>query len=195
VGLNYRAHAAETGNPLPTEPRIFYKPPSSVVGPGAPIVLVPGNERFDHEAELVAIIGKTASKVSVNDALSYVFGYTCGNDVSARDFQKKDQMWRAKGSDTFSPVGPWIVTGVDPDRLNIHALVNGEVKQSSNTADLIFGVAFLVSYVSAYVTLYPGDLLFTGTPAGVSPLHHGDTVEIRIEGIGSLVNPVLGAKT
>jgi 2-keto-4-pentenoate hydratase/2-oxohepta-3-ene-1,7-dioic acid hydratase in catechol pathway len=192
VGLNYRAHAAETGNPLPTEPRIFYKPPSSVIGPGRPIVLAAGCQRHDHEAELVAVIGRKASRVPVEEALNYVCGYTCGNDVSARDYQRLDQMWRAKGADTFSPTGPWIATGIDPGTLDIQALVNGEVKQSSNTSDLIFDVAYLISYVSAFVTLYPGDLLFTGTPAGVSPLQPGDMMEIRISGIGSLANPVLG---
>ena len=141
VGLNYRAHAAETGNPLPKEPRIFYKPPSSVIGPGEPIVLLPGGQRHDHEAELVAIIGRQAHHVSEEEAMSYVLGYTCGNDVSAREYQRNDgQYWRAKGADTFSPLGPWIATDIDPQRLDIQALVNGEVKQSSNTGDLIFHV-------------------------------------------------------
>jgi 2-keto-4-pentenoate hydratase/2-oxohepta-3-ene-1,7-dioic acid hydratase in catechol pathway len=152
--------------------------------------LASGAARHDHEAELVAVIGTRATKVRADEALNYVFGYTCGNDVSARDFQKLDQMWRAKGSDTFSPIGPWIATELNPGNRDIQALVNGEVKQSSNTSDLIFDVAHLIAYVSAYVTLNPGDLLFTGTPAGVSPLKAGDKVEIRIQGIGSLINPV-----
>lgn len=192
VGLNYRAHAIETGNPLPGEPRIFYKPPSAVVGPDDPIVLAAGCERHDHEAELVAIIGRRARNVSEREALAYVLGYTCGNDISARDYQKLDQYWRAKGSDTFAPMGPWIVTDIDPGGLDIQALVNGHVKQSSNTSDLIFDVAHLIAYVSSFITLNPGDALFTGTPAGVSPLQDGDTVEIRIGGIGSLRNPVRG---
>ncbi len=195
VGLNYRAHAAETGNPLPQEPRIFLKPPSAVIGPDEPIVLLPGGQRHDHEAELVAILGRTARNVPESEALSFVFGYTCGNDVSAREYQRTDgHYWRAKGSDTFAPLGPWIATGIDPQQLEIQALVNGQVKQSSNTSDLIFDVAYLVSYVSQFVTLYPGDALFTGTPAGVSPLRDGDTVEIRLSGIGSLRNPVRGPR-
>ena len=189
IGLNYKDHAAEIGAPLPAEPRIFLKPPTCLLGHGGDIVWPSGVERVDYEAELVAVIGKTAKGVSEEDALNHVFGYSCGNDVSARDIQARDKLPnRAKAFDTFGPVGPVIATGLNPDNLKLECLVNGRVRQSGTTADLIFGVAYLVSFLSSVMTLLPGDLIFTGTPKGIGPLEPGDTVEVRIEGIGTLRN-------
>ncbi len=191
IGRNYAAHAAEHGVSVPDEPVLFLKPPSALIGHGGEIVLPPRVGRVDHEAELAVIIGRRASHVSREDALRYVFGYTCANDVSARDYQKKDGQWgRAKGFDTFCPLGPWIVTGLDPSDLAIACHVNGAQRQSARTSDMIFDVATLVSFVSGVMTLLPGDVLLTGTPSGVSPLADGDTVEITIEGIGTLRNTV-----
>lgn len=192
IGVNYRAHAEEMGKTLPSEPLMFMKPPSALIGPGEPIYRPSGYERVDHEAELAVVIGRTARHVRAQDALDYVMGYTCLNDVSVRDLQRKDGQWtRAKGFDSFCPVGPRIVGGLDPRDLAIGARLNGEVRQDSRTSDLIFGVADLIAFVSRYMTLEVGDLLSTGTPSGVGNMQPGDHIEIEIEGIGVLGNPVV----
>lgn len=194
IGLNYRDHAEEMKHELPTEPLLFLKPPSAVIGAGEQIVYPQWIGRMDYEAELALVIGKRAKNVSVEEAAGHIFGYTCGNDVTARHLQKKDGQWsRAKSFDTFCPLGPWIVTGVNATFLAIVLDVNGEVKQKSNTAQLIYGPEALVSFVSQVMTLEPGDVLLTGTPAGVGPLLPGDSVTVEIEGIGRLTNTVVTA--
>lgn len=193
IGRNYAEHARELGNEPPdADPLIFLKPPSSVLSPGGAILLPRSSQRVDHEAELGVVIGKTASDLSEDDdPLHYVLGYSCVNDVTARDLQKKDiQFTRAKGFDTFCPFGPWIETELNPANVRVEARVNGEKRQSGNTADMIFPVARLVRFLSGIMTLNPGDLIATGTPAGVGPLVDGDTVEVEVEGIGVLRNPV-----
>jgi len=191
VGRNYAAHAAEHHAAVPDEPMLFLKPPSAVIAHGAPIQIPAGIGRVDHEAELAVIIGRRARRVRREDALHYVLGYTCANDVSARDFQQKDGQWgRAKGFDTFCPLGPVIATDLDPSRLAVRARVNGELRQNGNTADMVFDVPFLIAFISAVMTLEPGDVILTGTPEGVSPLNEGDVVQIEVEGIGTLTNPV-----
>lgn len=193
IGLNYRDHAEEVGLPVPGEPLLFLKPPSSVIGPGAAIAIPPQSSRVDYEAELAVVIGKTARRVSAEKAGDYVLGYACLNDVTARDLQGKDRQWtRSKGFDTFCPVGPWIETDVDPSDLSIELYLNGDVKQKSRTSQLIFDPLTLVEFVSSVMTLEPGDLIATGTTAGIGPMKAGDTVEVRIEGIGRLTNPVEG---
>jgi len=193
VGLNYRAHAAEMGKPLPEEPLLFMKPPSAMIGPGTPIVRPAGYARVDYEGELCIVIGKRATRVTRERALDHVRGYTILNDVTVRDLQKKDvQYTRAKGFDTFCPVGPRVAEGLDPSRLAITTRLNGQTKQSSTTADMIFDVAYIVAFVARVMTLEEGDLITTGTPPGVGNLTPGDTVEIEIEGIGVLANPVVG---
>jgi 2-keto-4-pentenoate hydratase/2-oxohepta-3-ene-1,7-dioic acid hydratase in catechol pathway len=193
VGLNYRAHALEMGKPLPAEPLLFLKPPSALIGPDEPIVRPRGYERVDFEGELAVVIGRRARRVSREQALEHVAGYTCLNDVTVRDLQKKDiQYTRAKGFDSFCPVGPRVAAGLDPERLHIETRVNGVTRQSSSTSDLIFDVPALVAFVSAVMTLEEGDLISTGTPPGVGNLQPGDVVEIEIEGIGILRNPVTG---
>ncbi len=190
-GLNYAAHAAEGGWDLPASPILFLKAPSAIIGPGEPIVLPDYENRIDYEAELVVVMKDVAKGVSEAEALRYVLGYTCGNDVSHRPYQKADGQWcRAKSFDTFGPLGPWIETDIDPGNVAIKSRVNGQVKQNSNTNDLIFSVPYLVSWLSQCMTLLPGDVIMTGTPSGVGPLKAGDTVEIEIEGIGTLSNPV-----
>jgi 2-keto-4-pentenoate hydratase/2-oxohepta-3-ene-1,7-dioic acid hydratase in catechol pathway len=192
VGRNYAAHAAEFGHEMPKEPMIFLKPPSSVIGPGESIVLPKYSQRVEHEAELGLVIGKTCAHLKDDeDPLSYLLGYTCVNDVTARDLQKSDvQFTRAKGFDTFCPVGPHIETEIDPHNVLVEAHVNGTQKQSGNTSLMAFPVAFLVRWISRMMTLVPGDLIATGTPAGVGPLVAGDTVEVSVAGIGMLRNPV-----
>jgi 2-keto-4-pentenoate hydratase/2-oxohepta-3-ene-1,7-dioic acid hydratase in catechol pathway len=192
VGRNYREHAAELGNKMPEEPLLFLKPSSSLIGPGDAIELPGASQQVEHEGELGVVIGKTARKLSENDdPLSYVFGYTCVNDVTARDLQRKDvQFTRGKGFDTFCPVGPWIVTDIDPTKVSVTTRVNGELKQNGNTADMAFPVSFLIRYISNIMTLSPGDLIATGTPAGVSKMSDGDKVEVEVEGIGILENLV-----
>ena len=181
VGRNYAAHAKELGNEVPVEPLLFFKPPSSLVGPGGVVVLPPESDRVEHEAELGVVMGKRARHVSVADAMTTVFGYTIVNDVSARDLQKKDGQWaRAKGFDTFCPVGPWIETDLDPGDLRVVCRVNGAVRQDGRTSSMIFDVATLVAYVSRIMTLEPGDLISTGTPEGVGPLKPGDACECEI---------------
>ena len=193
VGRNYREHAAELGNKMPDEPLLFLKPPSALIAPSEKIVLPEASQQVEHEGELGVVIGRVASKLtSDDDPLSYVFGYTCVNDVTARDLQRKDvQFTRGKSFDTFCPVGPWIETELDPHNVTVETRLNGEVKQKGNTADMAFPVAFLIRYISEIMTLYPGDLIATGTPAGVSRMKHGDTVEVEIKGIGVLMNRVV----
>ena len=192
VGRNYREHAAELGNKMTDEPLLFLKPPSSVIASGCRVELPPQSKQVEHEGELGVVIGRTARKLTeTDDALSYVFGYTCINDVTARDLQRKDiQFTRGKSFDTFCPVGPWIVTDLDPANATVTTRVNGEVKQNGNTADMAFPVSFLIRYISGIMTLYPGDLIATGTPAGVSRMKHGDVVEVEVGGIGVLSNPI-----
>jgi len=192
VGRNYLEHAAELGNKMPDEPLLFLKPPSSIVGNGDSVELPVQSQQVEHEGELGVVIGRTARKLSeADDPLQYVFGYTCVNDVTARDLQRKDvQFTRGKSFDTFCPVGPWIVTDLDPTNASVVTRVNGEVKQNGNTADMAFPVAFLIRYISAIMTLYPGDLIATGTPAGVSKMKHGDTVEVEVSGLGILRNSI-----
>jgi 2-keto-4-pentenoate hydratase/2-oxohepta-3-ene-1,7-dioic acid hydratase in catechol pathway len=192
VGRNYREHAAELGNKMPEEPLLFLKAPSAVIASGDCIVLPPQSKQVEHEGELGVVIGRQARKISSNeDALDYVMGYTCVNDVTARDLQRKDvQFTRAKSFDTFCPVGPLIVDGLDLLNLTVTTKLNGVTKQQGRTADMAFSVPFLIRYIANIMTLYPGDLIATGTPAGVSPLQHGDVVEVEIEGIGILRNTV-----
>jgi 2-keto-4-pentenoate hydratase/2-oxohepta-3-ene-1,7-dioic acid hydratase in catechol pathway len=192
VGRNYAAHAAELGNEVPKEPLMFLKPPSSLAGPGEPIVLTQYSQRVEHEGELAIVIGRRCAHLrDSDDALSYVFGYTCLNDVTARDIQKSDvQFTRGKGFDTFCPVGPHIETELDPKNALVETRVNGAVRQSGNTSLMIYPCDFLVRWISRMMTLLPGDLIATGTPAGVGPLLAGDTVEVSVAGIGVLRNPV-----
>jgi 2-keto-4-pentenoate hydratase/2-oxohepta-3-ene-1,7-dioic acid hydratase in catechol pathway len=192
VGRNYAAHAAELGNEIPKEPMIFLKPPSSIVGPGEPIVLPKYSQRVEHEGELAIVIGKTCSHLSDHDnPLSYVFGYTCANDVTARDLQKADvQFTRAKGFDTFCPIGPHIETDLDPANVIVETRVNHDLRQSGSTSLMIYPCAFLVRWISRMMTLLPGDIISTGTPSGVGPLAAKDTVEVSVTGIGVLRNPV-----
>ena len=190
VGLNYVEHAKELKMKLPEEPILFLKPPSAVIGPGAEIVMPKSSERVDYEGELGVVIGKRCKAMAADEAKKYVLGYTCFNDVTARDLQQKDGQWtRAKSFDTFAPFGPWIAS-IDPSNADIKTRVNGEVKQSSNTADLIFGVPKLIEFISHVMTLEPGDVIATGTPSGVGRLEKGDVVEVEIEGIGVLKNRV-----
>ena len=192
VGLNYRAHAAEAGLDVPSEPLVFSKPPSSVIGPLEPIVYPVLSQHVDYEGELAVVIGQRARNVLPEKAHEFILGYTCANDVTARDLQRRDNQWtRAKGFDTFSPLGPCIVTDLDPAHLAIQTRVNGEVGQNATTADMVSGVAELIAYISQVMTLEPGDVILTGTPAGVGPLQPGDVVEVEIEGIGTLCNPVV----
>ena len=194
VGRNYREHAAELGNKMPDEPLLFLKAPSSVVGSGDCIELPWQSNQVEHEGELGVVIGRRARKLASDDnPLDYVLGYTCVNDVTARDLQRKDvQFTRGKSFDTFCPVGPFIVNELDPLKLAVTTRVNGNVKQSGNTADMAFTVPFLIRYIADIMTLNPGDLIATGTPAGVSPMKDGDTVEVEVEGIGVLRNTVCG---
>jgi 2-keto-4-pentenoate hydratase/2-oxohepta-3-ene-1,7-dioic acid hydratase in catechol pathway len=192
IGVNYRAHALEMGKGLPEEPLMFLKPPSALIRDGEPIHRPAGYERVDYEGELGVIIKTRTTRISRERALDAVLGYTCVNDVTVRDLQKKDGQWaRAKGFDTFCPTGPRIVAGLDPTALAITTRVNGVVKQQSTTADMVFDVATLIAFASQYMTLEPGDLITTGTPSGVGNLDPGDVVEIEIEGIGVLRNPVI----
>lgn len=192
IGVNYRAHAVEMGKGLPEEPLMFFKPRSAMVADGFAIERPAGYERCDHEGELGVVIGRRARRVPREEALAHVLGYTCVNDVSVRDLQKKDGQWaRAKGFDTFCPIGPRIVAGLDPSDLRITTRVNGQVRQDSSTADLIFDVPTLIAFCSQHMTLEPGDVISTGTPAGVGNLAPGDVVEIEIAGIGVLRNPVV----
>jgi len=191
VGLNYRDHAEELNMKLPEEPLLFLKPSSSVIGPGDTIIMPSQSTRVDYEAELAIVIGLEARGVSEKDARKFILGYTCLNDVTARDLQNKDGQWtRAKGFDTFCPLGPWIETELDPSDLKIDLLLNDQSKQSSRTSNLIFNPFKLVEFISGVMTLFPGDVIATGTTSGIGPMCDGDTVEVRIESLGSLVNRV-----
>lgn len=192
VGRNYAARASELGNDVPSAPLIFLKPPTSVIGPGAPIRLPVDSKCVEHEAELAVVIGgRGARAVSREDAMKSVFGYACANDVTARDQQRSDvQFTRAKGYDSFCPLGPWIETDLRHSDVGVQALVNDTVKQDGRTKDMIFDVPTLVSYVSHIMTLLPGDVILTGTPSGAGPIVPGDQVSVRIEGLGTLTNPV-----
>lgn len=195
VGRNYREHAAELGNPMPTEPLLFLKVPSAIIGDGDTIELPTVSERVEHEGELAAVIGRSARNLSESaDPFAYILGYTCLNDVTARDLQRRDvQFTRAKSFDTFCPVGPYVVTGLDPLDLKVETRVNGQVRQSGRTSAMAFPVPFLLRYISRVMTLEPGDLIATGTPAGVGPLGDGDVVEVEVEGVGILRNGVRAA--
>jgi 2-keto-4-pentenoate hydratase/2-oxohepta-3-ene-1,7-dioic acid hydratase in catechol pathway len=191
VGLNYRDHAGELGMAVPETPILFLKPPTTVIGPDDDIRFPPMSRQVDYEGELGVVIKDRVSRIAPAEARQHILGYTCANDVTARDLQKKDGQWtRAKGFDTFCPVGPWIETDLDPNDLQIETYLNGELRQSSRTSQFVFGVDNLVSFISQVMTLEPGDLIITGTPAGIGPMQRGDSVEVRIEGIGSLVNRV-----
>lgn len=192
VGSNYRRHCEEMGRPIPEVPKLFIKPPSALLADGGVIELPPGVGRVDFEGELAVVIGRRARRIKAGEAANYVLGSTILNDVTARDIQRADvQFTRAKGFDTFCPLGPWIETDVDPSDLALSTTVNGTVKQDSRTSDMIFGPMALVSFVSHVMTLEPGDVISTGTPSGVGKLEEGDEVAITIEGIGTLTNPVV----
>jgi 2-keto-4-pentenoate hydratase/2-oxohepta-3-ene-1,7-dioic acid hydratase in catechol pathway len=189
VARNNPAHAAELGNPVPDEPILFFKPATSVIGPGDPIPIPEGSERVDHEAEMAMVIGRLCRGVTEEEAPKYVLGYTCANDVTARDWQKKDGQWaRAKGSDGFCPLGPWIETELDPSDIEVVCRIGGEVRQRGRTSDFVFSSAELVSFISRTITLLPGDVVLTGTPSGVGPMANGDLVEVEVEGVGVLAN-------
>lgn len=191
VGLNYVDHAAELNLALPEEPILFLKPPSTLVGPYTPVIYPNISKQVDYEAELAIVIREKARNVSIENAYQKVLGYTCGNDVTARDLQRKDGQWtRAKSFDTFCPLGPWIRDDLDPNNLNIKLWVNEELKQNSNTCQMIFPVDYLVSYVSRIMTLFPGDVIMTGTPVGVGQVKPGDVMTVEIEKLGSLINQV-----
>ena len=196
VGLNYRAHIAESvtvlpGAAPPSEPLLFLKPPSAVIASGEPIRYPPGVTRLDPEAELAVVIGRRARAVPRERALEYVAGLTCFNDVSARNYQRGDGQWtRAKGFDTFAPLGPWVAVGLEAEGLGLECRVNGQRRQRGNTSDLLFSVPELIRFISSIMTLEPGDVIASGTPAGVAPIREGDRVEIEIEGIGVLENRV-----
>ncbi len=193
VGLNYKSHLA--GRPVAAYPGIFAKYPTSIVGPEDNIVRPPDAKNLHYEGELVLVIGKRASKVKPEEALQYVFGVTAGNDVSERDWQQADlQWWRAKSSDTFGPLGPMIVKGLNPNNLEVITRVNGEVRQKERTSDLIFNIETIISYISQYVTLEPGDVIYTGTPQTTRAMQNGDVVEIEVEGVGILRNRVVAGK-
>jgi 2-keto-4-pentenoate hydratase/2-oxohepta-3-ene-1,7-dioic acid hydratase in catechol pathway len=196
VGLNYVDHARELDMELPDHPILFLKPPSAVIGDGGAIIYPPESRQVDHEAELAVVIGKRCKNVPVHRAEEVIMGYTCFNDVTARDLQKIDNQWtRAKSFDTFGPIGPYIVEHIDLSNVSIRSRVNGKVRQDSNIANLIFNVPALIEFISHVMTLEKGDVIATGTPAGVGELHAGDTVEIEIEGIGTLTNQVIKAPT
>jgi 2-keto-4-pentenoate hydratase/2-oxohepta-3-ene-1,7-dioic acid hydratase in catechol pathway len=194
VGRNYVAHAAEHAADVPTEPALFLKPPSTVVAAGEPVLLPPQSRQVEHEGELALVIGRRGRRIDPARAWRHVLGVTCANDVTARDLQRSDLQWtRGKGFDTFCPVGPWVVTGVEEHALRkrrIVCRVNGETRQQGLLGDMVFQPSELVAYVSSVMTLEPGDLILTGTPAGVGPLVDGDLVEVEIEGVGILANPV-----
>lgn len=191
IAQNYRKHAAEMGKPVPTEPLIFTKPSTALNGNGSPIVLPPASEEVHHEAELALVIGKRLTRATEADAARAIFGLTCFNDVTARDIQRKEtQHTRAKGYDTFACAGPWLVAGLNPADLRVQCRVNGEMRQDGRTSDMVFSPARLASFISGIMTLLPGDLISTGTPFGVGPIRHGEVVEVEIEGIGTLRNPV-----
>ena len=192
VAKNYAAHAKEMNADVPASPNVFLKPSTAVIGPGEPITLPWQSERVEHEAELAVVIGRLCRDVPADRVHEVILGYTCANDVTARDLQRIDNQWgRAKGFDTFCPLGPWIVTDLEPEDLAVELRVNGDVRQQGSTNEMVFDVVELVSWVSSIMTLLPGDVILTGTPAGVGPLLAGDEVTVSIAGIGSLTNPVV----
>ena len=193
VGQNYADHAEEFDSPVPDEPILFLKPATSVVGPNVPVVHPPTSEEVHHEAELAVVIGRPARNIRAEDASQYVFGYTAANDVTARDLQNRDGQWaRAKGFDTFCPLGPAIETELDPlERLAVICRVDGEVRQAGFTADMVFGVAEILEFASAVMTLLPGDVVLTGTPAGVSKVEPGQMMEVEVDGVGILANRLM----
>ncbi|HUI66620.1 MAG TPA: fumarylacetoacetate hydrolase family protein [Nitrospirota bacterium] len=191
VGLNYRDHAKELNLPVPDTPIVFLKPPTAVIGPGEAVVYPATSSQVDYEAELGVVIKDRVRNISPASARDHILGFTCANDVTARDLQKNDGQWtRAKSFDTFCPVGPWIETDLNPEDLLIESYLNGERRQSSRTSQFVFTVDYLVSFISGIMTLERGDLIITGTPAGIGPMKPGDEIEVRIEGIGSLKNTV-----
>jgi 2-keto-4-pentenoate hydratase/2-oxohepta-3-ene-1,7-dioic acid hydratase in catechol pathway len=191
IGRNYAAHAREHDHEVPEVPIVFSKPPSSIIGPEETIYLPPQSQQVEHEGELVVVFKKRGRWIAMDNVDGYILGYTLGNDVTARDLQRRDVEWtRSKGFDTFGPLGPWIETEFDPSDVMISCHVNGEMRQMASTRDMIFNIRQLVAFVSSVMTLEPGDVLFTGTPAGVGLLQPNDRVEVRMEGLGSLVNPV-----
>jgi 2-keto-4-pentenoate hydratase/2-oxohepta-3-ene-1,7-dioic acid hydratase in catechol pathway len=191
VGLNYRDHAEELKRNIPDEPLLFLKPPTAVIGPGEKIIHPRMSSQVDYEGELGVVIAKVSRNVPLESTRDHILGYTCFNDVTARDLQRKDSQWtRAKGFDTFAPLGPWIITNLDPHHLALETFLNGELKQSSNTENLIFNSYQLVSFISRIMTLMPGDVIATGTPSGIGPMKVGDRVDVVIEGIGTLANVV-----
>ncbi len=191
VGKNYADHAAEMGGEVPEEPIIFLKPSTAVIGPNDLIPYPAISQQVEHEAELAVVIGRLARRVRAEDAGRYILGFTCGNDVTARDLQRKDGQWsRAKGFDGFCPLGPWVETELDPTDLAVECRVNGEVRQASRTSLLTFGPNVLIEFITRVMTLLPGDVIMTGTPAGVGPMEVGDKVEVELEGIGILENEV-----
>jgi 2-keto-4-pentenoate hydratase/2-oxohepta-3-ene-1,7-dioic acid hydratase in catechol pathway len=193
VGKNYAAHAAEFGGEVPEEPLLFLKPSTAVIGPGDPIRLLPISRRIDYEGELAVVIGRIARDVLAEEAFKVILGYTCANDVTLRDLQKTDDQWaRAKGFDGSCPLGPWIETDVDPNDAFVETRLNGDTRQRASTTDLAFGVATLIEYITTFMTLLPGDVVLTGTPEGVGKLTAGDEVEVEVEGVGVLRNPVVG---
>ena len=192
LGLNYRSHIEELKMPMPAVPLIFLKPSTAVIGPDDKIILPHGWKRIDYEGELGVVMGKKAKDIPEATAKEYVLGYTCFNDVSDRDAQAADGQWtRAKGYDTFAPIGPWIETEANPDNLKIETYLNSELRQSASTTDLIFGISRLVSFISGVMTLLPGDVIATGTPSGIGPMNPGDIVEVKIQNIGTLRNSVV----
>lgn len=192
VGRNYADHARELGNDVPPEPIIFLKPPTTFLPPGGRIELPPSSSRVDFEGELAIVIGRKARDIAAANWRDYVLGFTCANDVTARDLQKRDvQFTRGKSFDTFCPLGPWIETDLDPSDLRLETRVNGQVKQKGRTSDMVFKAGDLLAFMSEIMTLEPGDIVLTGTPAGVGPLKTGDIVEVEIEGIGILSNEVI----
>jgi 2-keto-4-pentenoate hydratase/2-oxohepta-3-ene-1,7-dioic acid hydratase in catechol pathway len=196
VGRNYADHAREHHVDIPDVPMLFMKPPSAVIGPGEEIILPPQSEQVEHEGELAVVIGRRIRNATTEEAMAGVFGYTIANDVTARDLQQRDGQWtRAKGFDSFCPLGPWIDTEVNPHDLRITCRVNGRIRQLESTRDMVFSIAQLLTFISGIMTLDPGDVLLTGTPAGVGKLEAGDTVQVEIEGIGILENPVFGPET
>lgn len=191
VGRNYAEHAKEQGFEPPELPMLFLKPPSSLISPGETIILPPQSSKVEHEGELAVVIGRGGRWIPAEEARKYILGYTVANDVTARDLQRKDGQWtRGKGFDTFCPVGPWIETELDPSDVLVQTRVNGEMRQMASTREMMFSVDQLIAFISSVMTLTPGDLILTGTPAGIGPLNDGDTVEVSVEGIGSLSNPV-----
>lgn len=191
VGRNYSEHIKEQNADTPTSPLIFLKPPSAVIGPNQTIILPPQSQQVDHEAELVVVIGKRGRWIQPADAFTHIYGYTVGNDVTARDLQRRDGQWtRGKGFDTFCPLGPYIDTEFDPTDAIITCHVNGVLRQMASTRDMLFSIEQIIAYVSSIMTLEVGDAIMTGTPAGISPLNPGDIVEVAIEGLGKLRNPV-----